>query len=287
MDYSVIYGGLILYLSGCLTIFALFYKRILNDNSDNNPGTSQKPFNKLTRKIHSLFSSTIDLSLYAKTIDAIELERERIGSDIHDELAAYLTSVCIDLEIVINKEDYLSHETMEMLKTMRTRIKYALDSLRRIVHGMLPATLETQNLNEAVEDLCRKNDCTKGTTILFRTSGYPTTLSTRQDAYIYRIIQEVLTNSIKHSLAWNIYVSLLWTKQQLKVVIKDTGKGMPNNVKGANKFGLTGIFLRSSIIGATSKFNTPFGGTEFELVLKLTDDEFIESNNAVEESKSY
>ena len=274
MDYPSLLADVGFYIAGCLTIVMLFYKKIFKEVVPINFfGKKNIAEDKAATEFYALLSSNVDLAIYKKSVDAIELERQRIATDIHDELASHLSSLYIDLELVNRQSDTLSVESARILYDMRSKIKYAIVAIRKIIYGMLPAALDNENLISAVKELCYKNDGHKGSKILFRSSGNPVDLSDQQKLYLYRIIQELINNCLKHGLAWDIYVSLLWEGGKLKVTVRDNGIELPDFIRRTNRYGITGIFIRSMILGATARFGTrPHGGTEFELILPLTND---------------
>jgi signal transduction histidine kinase len=270
MDYTLIYAGIIIYITGGLTVFLVFHKQILNEFVRlNSPNRTIVGNDMEIVEVNALLNSTIDVSTFANVTDTLELERQRIGSDIHDDMAPHLSSLYIDLELVSKEGDALSHEAAKLLLDMRHKIKYTIESLRRIIYGMLPTILENQTFNDAIKELCHKHEGLKGTRILFRSSDQTFVLSDQQALYLYRIIQELINNCLKHSRAWNIYVTVEWTEQKFKLTVKHNGIELPKYISQAGKYGMTGIFIRARIIGATAKFNSPAAGMEFELILPI------------------
>lgn len=270
MDQSIIYITIASYLTGGLTILFLFRKKIFAEAiffSAYSKGNNTT--NKVIGDSYALLSSNIDLQVYENTVDAIELERQRIGIDIHDEMAGHLSSIYMDIDIIKREGNALSPEANQLLFDMREKINNTVESLRKIIHEILPFALQNQNLCDAIKELCDKHDGLKGTAVLFRTLGEPLVLTDKQKIHLYRIAQELINNCFKHAGAGTVFVSLSWSGRELKMTIRDTGIGMPELIDQSNKYGLTGIFIRSMIIGAITKFNTPILGTEFELKISL------------------
>jgi len=262
--------GVFIFCTGGFTVFVILYRRILNEVKvlkslqENSPEQRAKNF-------YSQLYSSIDFSLYENAIEAIEIERERIGADVHDDFGAILNTLYLNLQLVDRESHLLSVESNATLLTMRQTIKDVHTSFRKIINDMLPAALENGTLDNAINGLCVNYDKTQGTRILFNSQGIPQTLTDEQKLNLYRIVQELLNNCLKHSNGWDIGIILTWTKQELKIIVRDTGKGMDEeNIRKAEKFGLAGIFLRSMRIGARAKFNMPAIGMEFEITLPLT-----------------
>lgn len=246
---------------GGFIVFLIFHKKILSDSS-------LTFLNKKGGGIPTM--SNIDMSVYEDVSKAIELERKLLGFDVHDELAPFLSSLHFDLQVIKSKEPYLSEESRGKLKDMLHKNNQAIESLRRIINGMLPHTLESGDINFAISEFCLKYDGIRGRNISFFSSGEPTPLASKQMLHILRITQELVNNAVKHSLAWSIQVSLHWTANNLRLLVKDDGQGFTENQTEIGKYGVTGIFFRARLIGATATFNHSLRGTEFELSLPLT-----------------
>lgn len=248
---------------GGLLIFLIFRKKILAE-----PVLAFEPENeelKISNDIHGLVASNIDLSLYINAVDAAESERQRIGTDIHDELASALGSVIFDLKLLSDEIANLSPEGQKLLTKMEPKMQTILISLRNIIYDTIPIGLINRNLPQAINDLCQKNSETNGTNIVFENIGQQFKLTTKQEAYLYRIAQELLNNCIKHSLALQVLITLAWTENELTLLVKDNGIGLPKFIKNLGRFGITGIFIRTKAIGATAEFKSPKKGTEFIL----------------------
>jgi len=264
MDYSIIIGSSVAFITGVLTVLIIFRKKIFND--------LPTPNDKLAQQFYEMLTAKVDLKTLENSLEAIELERQRISIDMHDEMASQLGALLIDLEVVINDSSMLPLETAKILLEMRHNLKDSVSSLRNVIHGILPDRLKNETLTGAIESLCLKLDGEKGTSIFFRKGGRPSELSDQQKLYLYRIAQELLNNCFKHSRAWTIYVSVEWMEKELRINIRDTGVGvaaLPGFLERDNKYGLTGIYARSLTIGATPKFSTSMSGTEFEITLPL------------------
>lgn len=269
MDYYLLTIASITFAAGCVTGFLFFYRLTLEDVKTLKKLKKESPTQK-SEEFQDLLLSNIDLSVYENTLNAIEYERQRIGNEAHDEFAAQLNSLDLNLQVVNRESHSLSLHAEALISEMRTTIKFSINSLRNIINEILPPILDSGNLDEALKELCVKNDRTKGTVILLRTSGEPLPLTSKQKLHLYRIVQELLNNCLKHSKAWNIFIKLDWKEQELKIIVKDNGIGLrEDHVIRAGKHGMTSIFLRSAIIGAKCKFNSPLTGMEFELTMTI------------------
>jgi len=263
MHYSIFYGSIFPYLAGSITIFVVFWKKIFVTNAHEE---------RQSDEFYNFLASNVDLSILEKSLEAIELERQRIGIDMHDEMASQLGSLMLDLEVVIGDSTSLSDETTKILMGMRHKVRNSISSLRSVIHGILPDILKNNTLDNSVKELCQKLDGEKGTSVYFRASGKSSVLTDQETLYLFRIVQELLNNCFKHSGAWTIFVSMEWERDKLSINIKDTGTGMskvPKFINRNNKYGMTGIYARGLTIGAKIKFDSSLSGTEFEITLPI------------------
>jgi len=269
MVYYLVFGGVVVFCAGCITTYLISHKRTMDELNVLRSLQKNSP-EKMAEDFYKQLISMIDLSMYENALNTVEIERQRIGADAHDEFAASLDSLLFNLQVLNRESHLLSEQSNAILLTMRKTIKRKIISFRNILYDMLPPELENGTLENAIQELCANHDNTHGTKILFRTKGISQPLTNIQKLNLYRIVQELLNNCLKHSNGWNIYISVIWTQQELRVIVKDTGKGIrEEHVNKMGKYGVTGIFLRSIRIGAKAQFNRPPIGMEFELSLSL------------------
>jgi signal transduction histidine kinase len=113
--------------------------------------------------------------------------------------------------------------------------------------------LDQENLDFALRELCRKLDAYKGTHLHFVQSGLPMPITQKQKLNLFRIVQELLTNAIKHSSAWNISVQLHWDEDQLTIIVEDDGSSFnreDNIPVKSGGMGMNNIIKRVNVIGA-------------------------------------
>lgn len=274
MNYPLIITGIISYLLGGITFFIFYNKNILHDTFIYNSFTKNNKgiLNKLWYQFYDGLSSSVDLSKFGDSVELLEIERKRIGMNVHDEIAGQISSLYLDLQVISDESHTMSPHAEKKIMDMKSKVKNTTEAIRRIIYGLVPTTLEMRNLEEALVELCRKKDNTvKGTSVLFRSQGQRVELRPDHELYLYRIVQELINNSLKHSEAWHIFVTLLWSETELKLIVRDNGNGLPVRFYDKKEgHGIKEIFVRTTVIGAISKFNSASkGGTEFTLTLPL------------------
>lgn len=173
-----------------------------------------------------------ELDMLRATIAGEETERTRVGQELHDGIGGYFSAIKINLASLRMKMHILSEEPL-FLKTMRMADE-ANEELREIAHNLVPSFLVKNGLGKAVQDYCKRSLSSGKTAIEVQITGQPLRFSTVAELAIYRIIQELLHNIIKHANASDVTVCLSWQEKLLMIAIEDNGNGFSqkNNMPG-------------------------------------------------------
>lgn len=226
-----------------------------------------KFFNRNMKKLD------LDDTSWTKMHQMMEEERERISTDLHDELGTLISTLYFDVELLAMDES-LSSEAEKKLLEIKGRLNLSAVAIRKIVWNLMPDTLERETLDFALRELCRKLDGLKGTHFHFVQSGSPLPLKKKQKIYLFRIVQEIFNNAIKHSHAWHIQVALHWYDKELTLEVQDDGIGLERseqfkNWRTSGNMGLINIRKRADLIGAKVNMVPATKGLKTVLVLPL------------------
>lgn len=182
-------------------------------------------------------------------VDAIlkgqEDERSRLAKDLHDGLGGLLSGVKFSLSnmkdnLIITPDNRAVFErSLDMLDT-------SIKELRRVAHNMMPEILTRFGLNEALKEYCNSINTTKLLSVKYQSLGMETRLEQSTEIIIYRIVQELMNNILKHAVACEAFVQLIKEQNRLSVVVEDNGKGFDVNLPG-NKEGAGLINVRSRV----------------------------------------
>jgi signal transduction histidine kinase len=188
-------------------------------------------------------------------INALEKERARIAGDLHDDLGASLSAIKIKLQClrcVDEKEKLLVHQS-------ENYIDEAMQKLKRISFNMMPQVLERKGLQQALHELIDSTQQTFGFNISFRYACPE--LNNEETVHIYRIVQEVLTNMVKHSAADSVSVEVKTGRRKIILQIQDNGKGFNKNmvIKNTAGQGLQNILARADVLNAKMYLTTAPG----------------------------
>ena len=173
-----------------------------------------------------------------------EEERGRLAKDLHDGLGGLLSGVKFSLS---NMKDNLiiTPDNMAVFERSLDMLDTSIKELRRVAHNMMPEMLSKFGLDEAIKEYCNTINSTQLFAIKYQSLGMETRLENTTEIIIYRIVQELLNNIMKHSRASEVFVQLIREENRLNIGVEDNGKGFDiallKNNRGA---GLTSIQSR-------------------------------------------
>ncbi|MGW8123671.1 tetratricopeptide repeat-containing sensor histidine kinase [Roseivirga echinicomitans] len=194
-------------------------------------------------------------------VDAQEEERIRIAKELHDGVGNQLLALHLKWNS-INKKIDLDNDLKEEFETGSTMLKEAMDEVRSVSHQMMPKVLSEFGLIPAIEEMLDRSLSTTTIKYQFDAQGASEKLDKKLEVAIYRVLQELVNNVIKHSNATEVQVQLFSTHGYLILILEDNGKGMPNDKKSTDGIGLTSIKSRlHTIDGELSITPGPYTGT--------------------------
>lgn len=198
----------------------------------------------------------------------IEQERSRISAELHDELGTLLSLIYLDLEVVTREASALTPYAENKLNEIKRNLDLVIESIRTNIWNLSAQRFNELDLAFSVRELCHKFDRHRGTHVIFVQSGNPFHVDEEYKLNLFRITQELLTNAIKHSSAWNISVHLHWdVNQALSITVEDDGVAYSAG-KNTEGLGMFNIAKRAEQINATIERQTLDKG--YRIVLSLT-----------------
>jgi two-component system, NarL family, sensor kinase len=179
-------------------------------------------------------------------IDTLENERRRIASDLHDELGPLLSAV----KLQINNIETAGEEDQQLVTKSSQHIDTIIQKLREISNNLMPNTLLRKGLKNAIEELLSTYQKPSGIEMRF-TCTQEVRLDQQKEINIYRIVQEVLHNTIKHSGASLLVIRLHTEEGHLLLSTADNGKGFDyfSKSKELKGLGLRNLQSRTQIMG--------------------------------------
>jgi two-component system, NarL family, sensor kinase len=190
---------------------------------------------------------------FKEVIEAEEKERSRIAQELHDGLGQLLSTARLN---VAGLEDSVSSRDKAGLDLSLKIIDEACVEVRNISHNMMPSALIRLGLIPAIDELVGNVNSAKSVKIIF-TTNVETSLGKSLDITIYRIVQEILNNMIRHSEASNIKMNIEKNEDDLKIIMKDDGVGFnAEELKESKGIGWKNIFSRISMLNGDIKLES-------------------------------
>jgi len=188
--------------------------------------------------------------LLQSTILTQEEERQRIAQDLHDAISSKLNVVSLNANILASGIDD-KEEIGRIGESIRKITGTVLENSRRIAHDLLPPTLEKFGLQAALEELCEEVEATQKFKMHYEIDYLEPQLNPKCELHLFRIVQELFNNTIKHSGATEIDLTLTPNENGVSLHYKDNGKGFKlEDVRNAKGLGMSGIENRAIIMDA-------------------------------------
>ena len=198
-----------------------------------------------------------------------EKERERIARELHDGIGVLLSTASIHFSSVEEKAD---KETSEMLKKANKLLKDASKEVRQISHNMMPGVLSKFGLREAIEDLFEDVEEASDIEVDLQLICKDERLPENMEIMIYRVIQEMLNNTIKHAKASKISLYISRGDDEVIMDYMDNGVGFDEDkLPHDENIGLSGIRTRIDYLGGTSELTCePGKGTKYSISIPIS-----------------
>ena len=177
--------------------------------------------------------------------DAEDNERKRISREIHDTLGHALTGIAAGIDACIVLIDIDPKKTKEQLQNLSVVVREGIRDVRKALNKLRPGVLETAGFKDALEKMIHEFEMTSHVEIDFFYGWDNVDLQKTTEDIIYRIIQESITNSVRHGHAHKIEVQLFKEDTRLMILIQDDGEGVDEIKDG---YGLTQMKERVAII---------------------------------------
>ena len=198
-------------------------------------------------------------------LEAQEAERLRVARELHDEIGQTLTAVTIQAERAADGDSDLA----EALRAVADGVRESLDEVRRIARELRPEALDDLGLVNALIALCNRMGAQGGPRVRRELQAKLPPLPADVELVIYRIAQESLTNSLRHSGAGEVTVSLTADAENVVLAVTDDGNGLPAELPH-DSAGIAGMRERALLVGGMlSLASVPGQGTEVRLTIPI------------------
>jgi signal transduction histidine kinase len=201
--------------------------------------------------------------LSKRLVELLEKDRRDFAMALHDQIGQILTTLKMNLELLSEKVG--EGEPRAIIETAIEKASQAMCFSRNISQELRPATLDTLGLVPSIENLIAQVKDSSGVAITFFHKDISRKLGNEKELALYRILQEALTNIMKHASARSVHVTLIRKGNTALLTIEDDGKGFDYRSVTSSEKGPLGIMImreRAVQIGGTVNVDTrPGKGT--------------------------
>ncbi len=203
---------------------------------------------------------------FESVIQATEEERKRISKDLHDGIGQQLSALKMALKNMVSKIS--DEQQQEDLEIIADQFSKSADEVRQISHQMMPRKLMEDGLVEAIEDLLKSSFQFSEMQFTFEHHKIDQRFQERIEISLYRVLQELINNIIKHSEASEVSVQLIKNKEKLLLFVEDNGKGMDDSK--SNGHGLINIKSRLDMVKGSVNYEPSAGsGTSATVTIPI------------------
>jgi signal transduction histidine kinase len=206
------------------------------------------------------------------TVDAMlkgqEEERSRIAKDLHDGLGSLLSGTKLSF-MNVKENMVLSPDNAVLFDKSLKMLDNTIGDLRKVAQNLMPEALVKFGLHEALRDFCESIQSSTGLKVLYQHFGEERKLDSTAEIFIYRIIQELVNNVVKHAEATEVIVQLVTSNDKTVITVEDNGKGFDaGTLSQSKRAGMANIQYRMQYFNGTFDIVTsPGKGTSVNVEL--------------------
>lgn len=189
------------------------------------------------------------IMMFSSMLEGQEQERTRLARDLHDGLGGLLSGIKIELSQV--NPEHPAESRQNLSRTIQ-HLDNAVNELRRIARSLMPELLMKYGLAEATREFCKNLNIAGKASVVCQVFNYKEKLSQEKQIVLYRIIQELVNNALKHADATQILVLLQQRDDILFVTVEDDGKGFDvSDAEAKNGSGIANLKARAEFLNAS------------------------------------
>jgi signal transduction histidine kinase len=221
--------------------------------------------------------------LMRRTVHAQETERQRIARELHDELGQLLTGLGMGLRAISDNAVSRPEKVSRQARQLQGVVDSALSSLQDLVRGLRPPQLDDFGLVAALRSYSAEVKERAGLTVTVSSVGREAALSSDVRTVLFRIVQESITNVIRHAKTDSAEVSVRFDDDKVRISVEDKGCGFDVDATlrdaGHPNWGLLGMIERVGLIGGECHFvSEPGQGTLVDVSVPLKEKVNVEDS---------
>ena len=245
----IIIAFIVVFVLAILIFVTIYYRNQLNLKTENQRKLAEEQLLRLKN-----------------VVEAEEKERTRIARELHDGVGHLISAAKMHVESIQQEES----EKELIINALKILDDAAIET-RNISHNLMPSSLSELGLVSAIRELSRRINKAGGLQIQFNCDTSFNEPDITHSTAIYRILQEVLNNMIKHSGATAIQITLSQTIQHIQLLVTDNGIGFQvSEINNSEGIGWSNIFARAAVIkGELEITSAPQKGTKIILTAPI------------------
>lgn len=212
----------------------------------------------------ALFDKTDYYDLQNKIINSVieteDRERRRFAEDLHDELGPLLSSVRIYINLIQTKNPGQEKERLELIEIAKQLLDDAIGQTKSISYNLMPEVLNQYGFIPSIKSYCRKTNIADKLNVVIQTDDIDeeARFDAKVEIALYRVVKELIYNTVKHSGAKNIRIRFFMHHQMPALEYSDDGQGfnVDQKVQSGTTLGVRNIFHRIQSVNGTVNFNS-------------------------------
>ena len=202
-----------------------------------------------------------------RAIEAQEAERARLARELHDEAGQALTAIAVHLRAL--EGDVPEGPLRERVAELRGQVASATTALRELATRLRPSALREGGLATAIQEQAERVRATAGMQVDVDLRGLDAELPEAVQVALFRVVQEALTNVVRHSGATSVSIVATARGSRVRLVVDDDGRGFDPSAP-TERLGLAGIRERVELLGGGLRIeSSPGGGTAVVVDLEV------------------
>jgi two-component system, NarL family, sensor kinase len=204
-------------------------------------------------------------------LEAEILERKRIGCELHDGIGQMLSVIRLNISVLQQKQGLAEQKAQKLLTNCMLTLKTASEEIFAVSKNLSPCIFNNNTLECAINELVDQLDQSQKLKVHYNSRGEISKMDQFVQSSVYRCVQELINNVIKHSQASDLFIDIFNENDLLKIIIRDNGKGFEADQQKINKgTGLAGVRFRIENLNGSFIMNTRQGeGSCFSLSVPL------------------
>lgn len=204
-----------------------------------------------------------------KMLEGQEKERLKIANDLHDNLGSILATLRLNFQNLYQQKEGIKEDEQEMFAKTDDLIEEAYQKVRGMAHAKNAGVIGSEGLVPAVQNIAKKVAIPNKLKVQVIPFGLTKRLENALEVTLFRMVQEILTNTIKHAEATEITISLTQDEDSINILIEDNGKGFnPKIIDKKDGMGLSNIEKKAEQLNGTFNIDS-FEGKGTTIIIDI------------------